>query len=58
MHISTVRRLDRIYAYIGTNSNHCYEIVSTIKYQLVFVLLFPEILLTNFIKVVVLSVII
>ena len=37
MHICTVRRLDLVHVYIGTNSNHCYEIVSTIKCQLVFV---------------------
>ena len=40
VHICTVRRLDLVHVYIGTNSNHCYEIVSTIKYQPVFVVLF------------------
>ena len=39
MHICTVRGLGLVHVYIGFNSNHCYEIVSTIKYQLVFVLL-------------------
>ena len=58
MHICTVRRLDLVHVNIGTNSHHCYEKVSTIKYQVVFCFTFPEMLFTYFIRIVVLSVII